>query len=155
EVATRRFDAAGTNNNTFLDVVARYFSLVSAEARYQVLRQLEGDLAEVVRLTDNFARAREGRQGDADRAATDAQLLHAEVQQSEEEMAVASAELARLLSMDAAVRLHGFSGAIPLVQLVDVQSDQEALIQIALANRPEMAAQTQVIERDRARVQKE
>src|SRR5262249_57830494 len=94
-------------------------------------------------------------EGDADRAATDAQLLHAEVQQTEEEMAVASAELARLLSMDPAVRLHGFSGAIPLVQLVDVQSDQEALIQIALANRPEMAAQTQVIERDRARLQEE
>src|SRR5205823_3767295 len=55
-------------------------------------------------------------------------------------VAVASAELARLLSADPAVRLHTPGGPLPLARLVDPGVGLEALVQVAIRNRPEVAA---------------
>src|SRR5256885_21753 len=76
------------------------------EARLVAIRQSERDLATVVRMTADFARTGQGRQGDGDRAATEAMLLRTQVQNAEEEVAATSAELARLLSRDPSVRLR-------------------------------------------------
>jgi outer membrane protein TolC len=139
-VAAAGFDALATRNNVLLDVTTRYFALVGAEARLQALRQSESELAEVARLTANFAKAGQGREGDAQRARSETLLLHAQEQAAEEEAAVDAAELARLLSMAPAVRLRVNDGLIPLVELVDLRQDLEALVRVALQNRPEVAA---------------
>src|SRR5262249_58456688 len=100
QVAASNFDALATRNRVLLDVATRYFALVGAEARLQALRQSEADLGEVVRLSVNFAKAGQRREGDAQRARSEAALLHTEELRAEEEGAVAAAELARLLSLD-------------------------------------------------------
>jgi outer membrane protein TolC len=141
-VASRRFDARATQNAVLLDVTTRYFALVGAEALLQALRLSESELAEVVRLTANFARTGQAREGDAERARSEAFLLHVQEQQAQEEVAVAAADLARLLDLDPAVRLRGPGGTIPLIQLVDPCDRLENLIQIALGNRPEIGART-------------
>jgi outer membrane protein TolC len=142
QVAARNFDALATRNRVLLDVTDRYFDLVGAEAALQALRQSEGDLGRLVDLTVNFARTGEGREGDANRARSDALLLHTAEQQAEERAAVTAAELARLLNMDPSVRLRGPGGLPPPVQLVDTRGGLEPLVQIALRNRPEVAART-------------
>ena len=77
-VFARRFEATATDNSILLDVATRYFDLVGAEEWLRSIRQSEKDLDVVVTLTANFAKSGQGRQGDADRAASEAQLLHAE-----------------------------------------------------------------------------
>jgi outer membrane protein TolC len=140
-VAGRRFDAAAVRNDILLEAVRRYFDLLGAEARLQALHQSQNELSELVRLTASFARTGAGREGDAERVRSEAFLLQVEEQRTQEEAATTSAELARLLDMDPAVRLHG-PGELPLVQLVDLHEDLERLIQTALANRPDLAARS-------------
>jgi outer membrane protein TolC len=139
-------------------VTTRYLALAGAEARVAALRRSEsevGEVGEVARLTANFARVGQGRESDAERARSEALLLHAQEQAAEEEVAVASADLARLLSTDPAVRLRPDGGLVPLVALVDPRIGLEALVQTALANRPEVAARSASVAATATRLREE
>jgi outer membrane protein TolC len=142
EVTGRRFDAAAIHNAVLLDVADAYFELIGAEARLAALRQSQGEIGEIVRLTTNFAAARFGRQGDANRARSEALLLQVEEEQTQEEAAAAAAELARLLDVDPATRLHGPGGPLPLIELVNPDEDLERLVAIAVASNPGIVART-------------
>ena len=139
-VAATGFDAAATQNAVLLDVTGRYLALVEAEAHVKAIRQSEADFQQVAELTADFAHTGQGRQSDSDRAKADSLLLHTTEQQAEEEEAVASAELARLLNRDPSAALHTPGGPVPMIPLVDPRLDLESLVRIALDNRPEMAA---------------
>src|SRR5262249_30265521 len=91
-VVAWRFDLAATGNAVLLEVADGYLALAGAEALLQMVRQSESELAEVVRVTANFARTGQGRPGDANRARSQALLLHTQEQRVEEEIAVAAAE---------------------------------------------------------------
>ncbi|MBI1918133.1 MAG: TolC family protein [Planctomycetes bacterium] len=142
EVEGRRFDSEATRNAILLDVAVRYLALAGAEARLQAIRRSERDLAEVVRLTANFARIGQGRKGDADRALSEGLLLRAEEQRAEGEVAEASANLARLLNLDPSTRLRAAEEAVPLLQLVDPGVPLERLLEVARNNRPEVRARS-------------
>jgi outer membrane protein TolC len=142
QVAGRQWDSQATRNVIFLDVATAYFALVGAEARLQAMRQSEADFAEIARITGNFAKVGQGREADAERAQTEALLHHAAAQRIEEEAAIASTEVSRLLNFDPNVRLRPPSITFPLVELVDTQPGLERLLQIALLNRPEIAARS-------------
>lgn len=155
QVDGRRLDATATRNAILLEVATRYLDLAGAEARLAALRQSESEAAEVVRLTTNFARTGQGRSADAERASSDALLLHTQEQRVEEEVAVAAANLARLLSVDPSVRLRAADGLPPLLRLVDPRQDVETLIRIALNNRPEIGAAAASIAVARANLRQE
>jgi outer membrane protein TolC len=154
-VAGRQFDALATRNTVLLEVTLRFLDLVSAEARLQAVRQSEKDLGEIVRLTANFARTGQGREGDAERARAQAFLLRDEEMRLQEEVAVTAAELARLLDLNPAIRLRGPGGLLPRIELVNPQEKLESLVQTALANRPEVAARTADIDALRTRLRQE
>jgi outer membrane protein TolC len=154
-VAARRFDLAATGNAVLLEVADRYLALAGAEALLQMVRQSESELAEVVRVTANFARTGQGRQSDADRARSQALLLRTEEQRAEEEIAVASAELARLLNLDPAVRLRADAGQVPLIELVDPRQPLEELVQLAVRNRPEVGAWAALVAESETRLRQE
>jgi outer membrane protein TolC len=154
-VAARSLDATATRNTVLLDVVLRYFDLAGAEARLRATRQSQSELAEVVRVTANFARTGQGREGDAERARSEAFLLATQEQRNEEEVAVASAELARLLSMDAAIRIHTPGEPLPLVQLVATEGGVEPLLELALRNRPEVGARAADVALNATRLRQE
>ena len=126
-----------------------------AEGRLAVIRQSEADFREVVRLTDAYARAGQGREGDANRARTDALRLHIQEQGAEEEVAVASADLSRLLHLDPSKRLYIADGPIQVVQLVDSHLDLEQLLDIAMHNRPEIGARNAAIAAAQVRYRQE
>lgn len=137
-VTSRDFNAIAVQNTVLLEVATRYYTLVGAEARLLAIHQSEKEVDEVAKLSANFAKSGQGREGDAERARTEAMLLHIQAQGVEEEVKVAAVELSRLLSLDPATQLHGPAGEVPLVQLVDKQHDLESLIQLALRERPEI-----------------
>jgi outer membrane protein TolC len=154
-VAGRRFDALATENAVLLEVTTRYFALRGAEERLQAIQQSEQEFGELARLTANFVRAGQRRDGDAQRARAEAELLHSQEQRAEEDVAVASAELALLLNMDPAVRLRGNGEPLPLIQLVSPDEPLESLISIALSNRPEVTAREADVAVNRTRLRQE
>jgi outer membrane protein TolC len=154
-VAARQYDAQATNNAVLRDVATRYFALVDAEARLLSLHRSEEDFAKIVAITTDFARAKQGREADAERARTEALLVHAEAERMAGEVGVAGAELARLLDLDPNVHLRAPPAAIPLLELVDPHTDLDQLLQIAVANRPELAARTADLAAAETRLRKE
>jgi outer membrane protein TolC len=155
EVSARRSDSQGVLNAVLRDVAVAYLQLVGAEARVEVLRQAETDVGEVVRVTRAFADRGQGRQSDADRAAANAELLHRQMLEAEEERSVAHARLCRLLGLDPAVRLVTPTRAMEPVRLMPEDADAEALTAEAAQRRPEVAAQVAEVQQARTRVRQE
>ena len=106
QVDRSRFTASATANQILLEVAELHFELLAAEADLRVRRESAAQEAEVARLTRAYAEAEQGRAADAERAATELSLIEREIRQAEEEVAVASARLARRLHLDQSVRLR-------------------------------------------------
>jgi outer membrane protein TolC len=154
-VAVRSSESQAVQNATLLDVAVRYLELVGAEGQIEVLRQSELELARVYELTARYARAGQGRAGDANRASANTQMFRRQTQQAEENAAVASARLAELLSLDPSTRLHPPPGKIRPVRLVDEEADLQALVAQALRSRPEITARTAAVAEAQTRVRQE
>jgi outer membrane protein TolC len=120
-----------------------------------VIRQSEKDFDEVVRLTANYARTGQGTKADADRAQADSLALRYEEQQAQEDVAVASAELAALLNLDPSTRLNTADVPIQLVIFVDPKMPLPKLLEIATRNRPELMAAAAAIRASQTRVRQE
>jgi outer membrane protein TolC len=144
-VTAARYEAAATANTTLLNVAVAHLDLLYAEAYLQVQLLTQANIVEVARRMIAYAQIGQGRKADADRAVTETRLRHAEVQHAEEEVAVASARLARLLHLDPSVRLRAPVERFFPYALVDLSADTESLIQIALRQRPEMGARAATI----------
>ncbi len=152
---SRRSLAAATENDMLLAVAGAYFDLLGAEVRLEALHKSEAEVADVVRLTESYARAKQGRAGDAHRAEGNAALVHRQTQQVEGERAAASARLAGLLNLDPAVRLRTPGGAIQPVQLIDENEKLENLIQRGRTNRPEIKARLDELAEAQTRARQE
>jgi outer membrane protein TolC len=109
----------------------------------------------VYRLTENYAVAGEGREADAHRALSQWKRRIALVQKAEEELAVTAARLANRLNLDPAVRLEPIGGPLVPLTLVPTDTPQPELIQIALRQRPDIAARTAAIGEAEARKKQE
>ena len=155
QVATRRYDSAATDNTLALQAIIRYFDLLGAEGRYEAARQSESEAAEIVRITAEYAITGQGREGDANRARTEAYLMHAEVERAEERVAVAAARLAELLNLDPSVRLRTVGGPITGLEIIDPTLDVETLIRTAERRRPELAAASTTIQQNSTRLRQE
>jgi len=155
QVAVRQFDAAATNNNTLREVAELHFELLAAEADLRVRRESATQEAEVARLTRAYADAKQGREADAERAATELRLIEIEVQQAEEQVAVASARLARRLHLDQSVRLRPIAPNLELVTLIDPSAPLPDLIEAAIERRPESGSRAAAISEAEYRRQQE
>jgi outer membrane protein TolC len=154
-VAERRFDAAATRNNVLLEVGARYLALAEAQARLAAYRQSLEEFGEIEMITAEFAKAKQGRDANAQRARCERLLVLASARRSEEAIGVAAAELARLLDLDPSRPLRSADLVPPILELVDKRIDVHALLTIALANHPEIAARTAAIAFQEIRVKQE
>ena len=154
-VTELRLEADARRNDILLEVATGFYSLAGAEARVEAARQSERDYSEVISLTAKFASAGQGREGDAERAKSAGLLLHAETQRAEEDVAVASSELARLLHLDPAVRFHTTTGSVPVQTAMVPLENLEALVQTAVQQRPEVGASAAAIALSETRLHKE
>jgi outer membrane protein TolC len=154
-VAARQFRADAVANQILLEVASRFLELVRAEAELDAMRQSEKDMNQIVQITAAFANVKLGREADASRARSEALLLHAEEVQAEENVAVASAQLTRVLSLDPSLRLRTPPQSDALLELVDARQELAQLIPIALRSRPELAALSAEIGRKEIQVRQE
>jgi outer membrane protein TolC len=154
-VAARRSDAQAVQNAILLDVVTAYLELIGAEARHSVFRDGQEQLAEVVRLTAVYAEKGQGRQGEAQRAAANAARLARNLAQIEEEIAAASSQLSRLLSLDPAIQLQTPGGPVEVIRLIPEDTELESLVTAALRSRPEFLARSAEVMEAHVRVRQE
>ena len=154
-VAARSADSVAIDNATLLLVVQRYLDLAMAESVLDAIHSGEDLMREIVEATAAFARVGQGREGDYNRARSDALLLHAEEQSAQEGMAVASAELSRVLHLDPSIRLRTQPGAMELVQLIDPSYSMSQLVDMAESARPELLARSAEITAADYRVRQE
>ncbi|APW60422.1 hypothetical protein BSF38_01890 [Paludisphaera borealis] len=140
QVEAARFGASATANNILLEVAELYFELLAAEADLGVRYETAEQAAEVARLTRAYAQAQQGREADAERAATELSLIVDEIRQAEEQVAVAAAHLSQRLHLDQSVRVRPVAPKVELATIVDPVAPLTDLIQAALAGRPEVGA---------------
>src|SRR5581483_3074485 len=132
-------------NDILLRVALAYLELLRAEGRRALAIVSRDEAQEVARVTANFASTGQGRQADADRAATELRQRTLALEQAEADLLTASARLAELLSLDPAVRLRATDGWVVPAPIVPDPIPLTELIAVALMRRPELAAQQAVI----------
>ena len=154
-VTATGFDAAATANDVLLGVATDYTELQGAIARLQARGLTEVEAAEVARITAQYARTGEGRQADADRAATDWKLRRSEVRAAEGHVAVDSARLVRRLHLDPSVRVEPQGDALQLYALINPDAPLEDLLRTAIAQRPEIQARSADVGRAEYRLAQE
>jgi outer membrane protein TolC len=154
-VSARTSDAAAVQNEILLQVATAYLHLVEAESRLTILRQGEVDVSEVARLTRVFAEKGQGRYSDADRAQSRLDLLRRQTREAEEDLSVASAELARLLSLDPSTTLRTPGGPVQPISLIPEGAELESLVADAIRNRPEIVSRGAEVVQAQVRVRQE
>ena len=133
-------DRTATFNDTLLQVAATYLALVQAQVRVNITEEAVANAAELARITGEFAKSGHGLQADADRAHVEAASRRRDVLQAEEDLAVVSAELARLLRIDPAVRLQAVDTSPMPLEFVDQAVPLKSLVNQAIAARPEITS---------------
>lgn len=142
QVQAQREARVGTvNNDVQLRLALAYLELVRAAGRRSICLQAREDLAEVVKMTSDFARVGQGREADADRAATEMRQRDADVIDAEAMMVRASAQVAAIVGLDTAVRLVPSDQWVVPHSIVPEPIPLPELLAIAFLQRPELAEQ--------------
>jgi len=140
-----RFGAQATSNDILLDVALLHLELLGNQSILEAQRLSETQFYEIVRITKEYAATGEGRPADAERAIAQWKLQRALVLKSEEQVAVTAARLANRLNLDPAVRLEPIGGPLVPLYLIDLETPQPELIQVALRRRPDLRARAAAI----------
>ena len=144
-VRRAQFQSQAVRNETLKKVALAYVELLRNAGRRAIAIKIRDDASEIARLTAAFARTGEGRQADADRAATELAKREMDVTVADGELALASAQLARLLNLDPSLRLQPAETWVVPNPIVPEPITLQELIGIAALRRPELAAQRQAI----------
>jgi len=131
-------DRTATFNDTLLQVSTSYMTLVRSQGRVAIAEQAVQNAKELAKITQDFAETGRGLQADADRAEVEAASRKRNALMFEEQVAVASAELARLLRLDQATQLASAEQQPVPLEFVDTSSPLQGLISQAYGSRPEM-----------------
>lgn len=133
-------------NETLLKVALAYTDLLQAEGARSIAILTRNDAREVARLTAAYAKTGEGRQSDADRAATELARREEDVIATEARVGVASRRLAQILNLDTTIPLHPVESQVVPQSVVPSPIPLPELIAIAMLHRPELQARRTAIE---------
>jgi outer membrane protein TolC len=137
-VRQREFDSQAVRNQVLLRVAQAYLDLLLGEGRRAVAAKTRTEAGEVARITANFAKAGQGRQSDADRAAAEFEQRTNDLVQAESDLVTASARLCQVLGLDPSMRLQPVDGWVVPSPIVPEPIPLPELLAIALTQRPEL-----------------
>lgn len=130
--------ANATLNQQLLDAANAYMSLVDAHQDMRIIEQSRNRISELTEITVDFAETGAGLKADADRMKTELALIASRILAAEERVAVAAAQLAQAISLNAnGTCVPTDVNAVPL-ELNSLDSDKSSFIAGALRNRPEL-----------------
>jgi outer membrane protein TolC len=143
-ITQTRFDASAMSNAVLLDVAVRYFDVLGAQAHLDALLQTRKELQDLAKQTQDFLKTGQGRQADADRAASELRLIEVQIGAAEERIDVAVAEWARLLHLSPGCDLRTV-GPLEELHLSCLDAPPDELVRQAVASRPEIGARSAAI----------
>jgi outer membrane protein TolC len=135
-----RFERAAVDNNVSRDVALAYTNLLRAAALRSLAVLARNDAGEIARLTANYAKTGEGRQADADRAATEFARRNEDFLEAQAAEAQASHALCELLNLDPILRLVPVQSQVVPQSVVPTQMPLAELLAVAALERPELLA---------------
>jgi len=139
-------DEGATFNNALLQVSIAYLNLLQANSSVAIAEEAIKNAEELAKITADFARAGEGLEADAQRAQAELSSRRNDLLRAKESVAVASAELVRLLRLDPAVTLVPTDSQVGPIEVIDGDASLRDLISQAIASRPESARQDAFVE---------
>jgi outer membrane protein TolC len=140
------FERRAMENQVLLKVTLGYSELLRAEGTRSVAVLARNDAQEVARLTAAYAKTGEGRQSDADRAATELARRNQDVYAAEARVAEASWQLCQILNLDMSLLLAPVESQMVPQSVVPTQIPMPELLAIALLERPELQARRAAVE---------
>jgi outer membrane protein TolC len=141
-----RFERQAVDNVVLLNVAIAYAELLRAAGAMQLAILTRNDTGEVARLTADHAKAGQGRQADANRAATELRQREQDVVEAEARLTQASNRLCQLLNLDATTRLRPIESQVVPEPVVPTQIPLPELLATAMLNRPELLARRAAIQ---------
>lgn len=138
--------ANATRNQVLLDTALAYLELLEAYQQKAIALETLANAQKLAELTKSFAKAGEGLQADADRAATELTVRQNAVEQAEEAIQVASARLAERLSVDPTVGIFPTESTLIPMDLIACERTVQELVSTGLQSRPELAENTALVQ---------
>ncbi len=125
-------------NDQLLEAALAYQELLRAYQLQAVADETVAGSEKLVQLTGDFAKAGQGTQADADRSSAELALRRNDAVRSEEAVAVASARLAQVISINGAANIRPVENAVTPIDLIPLDGAPQDSVATALANRPEL-----------------
>ncbi len=135
---SRQHAAQAVTHNQLLAAATAYNDLVGADQGLEIVEASRARMADLFKITQDFAEAGQGLQADADRVQTELLLLDNQLVAARECIALASAALAQTLSMDACIEIIPMDAMLVPIQMTATSQDRCCLIRTGLATRPEL-----------------
>ena len=160
-------------NDQLLEAAVAYQELLRAHQLRAVAQQTLSGTQELVRLTTNYANTGQGTRADADRSLAELALRKNNVARSDEAIAVASARLAQVLSMNSVTQIVPVEDTLVPINLLPAGGspstppapsapparpqipDPREELATALANRPELMESRDLVAAANARLRRE
>jgi outer membrane protein TolC len=139
-VIASRFNVGATELDILAEVAVLHLELMRHNMLLEAHRLSEIQAYQIVQAVEQFAITGQGRQADYDRARAEWRYRRADVIDAEQGIAIAAARLAQRLNLDPSIRLHPSGGPLVPLHLVALETPPEELIQVALNQRPDLAA---------------
>ncbi|TVP99862.1 MAG: TolC family protein [Planctomycetaceae bacterium] len=130
--------ASAVLNRQLLDVAIAYFEWLESHQDLRILEVTQERMAELVKLTEDFAATGQGLRADADRLRTELILLEGRLQEGRERMEVAEARMVQTLSLPPGTSIEPGDRTLLPLEWIDRTSGDGQLISMALAGRPEL-----------------
>ena len=147
--------AKATLNDELLETALAYLDLLDALQSQAIASETVQHSEELARLTADFARAGEGTEADANRAATNLATQRNRRTGSDAAVVTASARLAQQIRLNPACLLAPSEANVAPVCLVDTRQPVKDLIATGLGNRPELAANRHFVDEAIERLKRE
>lgn len=151
----RIHDANATTNDVMLSTALAYLELLNAHQLKSVSDQTKEMASDLLSLTSSFAKAGQGPQSDADRAAAELTSRRYKVVRTIESIDVATARLAHQLALDANAKLMPVEAELIPIKLVDETETLTAHVEAGLRSRRELLSSRHLVEAACAQLRKE
>ena len=154
-VMASRFNVGATENDILGKVAVLHLELIRHYTLLETHRLSEIQAYQIVYAVEQYAITGKGKKSDYDRARAEWRYRRADVVEAEQGIGIAAARLSERLNLDPSVRLQPSGGPVGLINLVALETPVEELIQVALQQRPDLAARTAEIGQAEAYVKEE
>jgi outer membrane protein TolC len=145
DVDASRFGNVAVRNQMLLQVTLAYTELLRAEGARAIAIKVREEAGRVARITADYAAVGEGRQADAERAATELAGRETDLLEAEGNVITASARLAQLLNLNPSIRLHPNEAWVVPSSIVPDPIPLNELVAISIMQRPELMEQRAAI----------